>query len=113
MAGFDGVQQDAAAERMALLMEELGEALQAMGKVVRHGWLSVDPTKKQEDQTTNVNDLIRELGHVNAAMVLMDQAGDLNGDGIYEAARTKLASVQKWLHCPENIEAARRALEEL
>jgi NTP pyrophosphatase (non-canonical NTP hydrolase) len=107
---FDTVQNDAEAERLAILMEEMGEALQAMGKVIRHGWLSVDPTKKPEDQTTNQDDLTRELGHVMAALEIVAQAGDVSGKAVALSGRAKLQGIRRWMHCAENIEAADKAL---
>src|SRR5687767_13493134 len=94
---FNNVQQDPEAERLAFLMEELGESLQAMGKIVRHGWLSVDPMMKQQDQTTNRANLERELGNAAAAMALMVEAGDICGEWVIDAATDKLKSVRKWL----------------
>ncbi len=47
---FNGL-TDAQAERLALLLEELGEAQQAIGKILRHGYESMSPF--DETKTTN------------------------------------------------------------
>ncbi|MGH7166790.1 MAG: hypothetical protein ACREIS_14820 [Nitrospiraceae bacterium] len=56
-------------ERLAILMEEMGEALQAVGKILRHGYESTNPLLPGSD--TNRTDLAHELGDVSAAIQLL------------------------------------------
>ena len=94
-------------ERLALLMEELAEAIHVIGKIMRHGYDSFDPTKK--DSPENRQLLLQELGDIDAAKDMMIAAGDLV-DGIYQlepgdctlaierAKARKLHAVTKYLH---------------
>lgn len=52
----------AEAERLAILSEEMGEALQIVGKILRHGYHSYNPLKPT--RTTNRELLVQELSHV-------------------------------------------------
>jgi NTP pyrophosphatase (non-canonical NTP hydrolase) len=86
----------AEAERLALLSEELGEAQQAIGKILRHGYESVNPFV--EDGPTNREALERELGDVEAAIRLLVKATDLDGNAIVKAEVSKLQRVGAFLH---------------
>lgn len=86
----------AKAERLALLLEELGEAQQAIGKILRHGYDSFNPYKR--DAGTNRQMLERELGDVESAIRRLVHAGDLRGDAIEAASRLKDESVKPYLH---------------
>lgn len=81
-------------ERLALLLEELGEAQQAVGKVLRHGYESSRPG----GVTTNRNALERELGDVLAALELLEVSGDLRSSAVNGSTRSKLERVRKWMH---------------
>ena len=85
-------------ERLALLAEEMGEALHAIGKILRHGYESSDPTLPKDQQISNRSMLTKELGDVRAAMILLCQAADLSKDTIHYWADAKLRSVRKWMH---------------
>lgn len=88
-------------ERLALLLEELGEAVQAIGKIQRHGYGSHDPTKLvPEDQypETNRQMLEKELGDVLHAIDRMAFSVDVNFDRITDRADAKIERVQKYLH---------------
>lgn len=61
-------------ERLAWLNEELHEVGQAIGKIMRHGYDSYDPTNP--DHEGNRNDLVRELMDVLKAAQLMFLSGD-------------------------------------
>ena len=80
----------AQAERLFYLLEELGEAQQAIGKILRHGYESRDPTKAtpvfddnggqtgwRNTSPTNRELLERELGDVGRAINLLVGAEDL------------------------------------
>lgn len=62
----------AEAERLAYLLEELGEAQQAIGKILRHGYESTHPA----GGPTNRVLLENELGDIVKALILMKS--DLN-----------------------------------
>lgn len=77
-------------ERLALLSEELAEAIQAIGKIQRHGYSSYNPTLPPDKQTDNRSLLEKELGHVWHAVNRMTLAGDLNWDIIDRAGRRQI-----------------------
>ena len=86
----------AEAERLALLMEELGEAQQIIGKILRHGYESYHPNDPM--QTSNRNLLEKELGDVSVAVEMMSDKADIALDNIEEAAKSKKVKVKKYLH---------------
>lgn len=86
----------AEAERLALLLEEMGEAQQAIGKILRHGYESYSPF--DETRTTNRAALERELGDVTHAMDRMAEAGDLDSEAIDQRANVKRGAVRRYLH---------------
>lgn len=96
------VVQDPLTERLACLSEELGEAVQAIGKTSRHGldsnWLA---------GPTNREDIAREVGQVIAVAMLMVDAGDLSMEDIETGEIEKYTSIQSFLHLAENRELAR------
>lgn len=94
---FSNELSDAEAERLALLAEELGEAVQAIGKVLRHGYDSYHPDFPQGDN--NRERLEKELGDVQAAITLMVIAGDLKSSRMESAISSKLDRVHQYLHC--------------
>lgn len=94
----------AEAERLALLAEELGEAMQAIGKVLRHGYESTHP----DGGPTNREALERECGDVRHAMIRLCNEGDLSRRAIHERANAKTTSVLPYLHHQgHNVEANR------
>lgn len=68
----------AEAERLAYLIEECGEVIQAATKVLRHGYASINPNKPSDG--SNRTQLARELGDVSRALRQMLTCGDLNGN---------------------------------
>jgi NTP pyrophosphatase (non-canonical NTP hydrolase) len=87
----------AEAERLALLAEELGEATQAIGKILRHGYQSRHPL----GGPTNRQALEKELGDVRHAMIRLCDAGDLSKQHIHDMADVKALNVEKYLHHQE------------
>ncbi len=83
-------------ERLALLAEEMGEAIHVIGKVLRHGYESHNPIT--DDGLTNRRLLENELGDVRHAMIRLCEAGDLNKETIHAQAESKRTSVKRWLH---------------
>ena len=84
----------AEAERLALLLEELGEAQQVIGKILRHGYDSYHP----QGNDTNRELLENEIGDVMAAVQMMTDAGDMDRVMIESEKTDKLERVGEWLH---------------
>lgn len=84
----------AEAERLALLAEECGEVIQAIGKVLRHGFESTHP----DGGPTNRESLERECGDVYHAIWRMIGAGDIDGNGMSQRADDKAKTVVRYLH---------------
>lgn len=84
----------AEAERLALLAEECGEVIQAIGKVLRHGFESTHP----DGGPTNREALEREMGDVYHAMVRMCGTGDLDWNAVTQRADDKARSVVRYFH---------------
>jgi len=84
----------AEAERLALLAEECGEVIQAIGKILRHGYESRHP----DGGPTNREMLERELGDVYAAMDMLSDAGDTDPFAISNAMFLKKGRVRQYLH---------------
>ena len=95
MEHFNGL-SPAEAERLALLAEELGEATQAIGKILRHGYESKNPY--QMSGPTNREALERECGDVYHAICRLIGAGDIDGNGMSQRADDKSKSVVRYLH---------------
>lgn len=98
MSGFDNGLTDAETERLALLSEELAESIQAVSKILRHGFESFNPTLPEDQQITNRDALEKELGHVAHAVRRMWEACDINAERIERAAIEKRQSIGRWLH---------------
>jgi len=85
----------AEAERLALLAEEMGEAIQAVGKVLRHGYESKNPNTRGP---TNRQSLEREVADVYVAARMMFEAGDLRRLACAEHEGVKTESLKQYLH---------------
>lgn len=92
---FNGL-TPAQAERLAILLEELGEAQQAIGKILRHGYESRNP--ELSHAPTNRTDLERELGHVAHAVHRLVFGGDLSSTEIKLHGSRKAESIKQYLH---------------
>lgn len=84
----------AEAERLALLMEEMAEAQQVIGKILRHGYQSVHPNGGPNNREL----LMKELSHVNVAMSLLENAGDVDGETMEDHFTHKWFDLGQWLH---------------
>jgi hypothetical protein len=82
-------------ERLAILSEEMGEAQQIIGKILRHGYASYHPANAMD---SNVMLLIRELGDVAFAMDLMDRAKDISMTSVWNRADDKRQAIKPFLH---------------
>lgn len=91
---FNGL-SDAQEERLDLLTEELGESLQALGKVKRHGYPSGWPVGHHWQ---NKGDLERELGHVLFAISQLIATGDIDFQKVKDACAEKYRSIGPYLH---------------
>ena len=84
-------------ERLAYLAEELGEAAQAVGKILRHGFDS--------DYASNVDNLESELSDVLMAVKRMDMHGDVSMSRTLRRFNEKIrrkdadpADANRWFH---------------
>ena len=96
MKKFSNELTDAEVERLAILAEEMGEAQQIIGKILRHGYESYNPVV--DTGLTNRRMLEKELGHVQHAIERMSEARDVNDSGILDYSGAKRQSIEKWLH---------------
>ena len=83
-------------ERLAYLNEELHEVGQIIGKILRHGYESYNPTVNEWPRTTNRQLLERELGDVMRAVAMLTKNGDVNEDSILKVAEKGPPS--KYMH---------------
>lgn len=97
-------------ERLAYLMEECGEVVQIIGKILRHGYESRDPTKAtptfdpnrggqdgwRNTSPTNRELLARELGDVMRAMDMLAAAKDY--EWLTVAAAREKGPPSKYMH---------------
>lgn len=90
----------AEAERLACLAEECGEVIQAVGKILRHGYEDYSPF--DETQTTNRKHLEREIGDLSAVIDTMRFANDVSDLRIHRAANEKLTKLPRWTHHQPN-----------
>lgn len=88
-------------ERLAILDEEMHEVGQIIGKILRHGYESYNPTTSvPEDQNPIINRwlLEKELGHVLWSMQMMCAANDMNSDSIERGAKEKSERATNYFH---------------
>jgi NTP pyrophosphatase (non-canonical NTP hydrolase) len=85
---------EAEIERLAVLIEELGEAQQAAGKILRHGYDSYHP----ETYITNRCALESEMGDVLAALSILVSSGDIRSNAVETNRNEKLRRISKYLH---------------
>lgn len=77
--------------RIGLLIEELGEAAQIAGKVLRFGWANFHPDDPMA--TPNRVRLEEELGDVIAAVQILAQYEDLDLRRVYGFADEKVKNL--------------------
>lgn len=95
MDHFNGL-TPAQAERLALLAEELGESVQAIGKILRHGYESRNPFLK--NGPTNRESLEKELADVYVAARMLFDAGDLSRLSCASHEEIKTDQLKLFLH---------------
>jgi len=81
-------------ERLALLSEEMGEAQQVIGKILRHGYESCHP----DGGPRNRQLLEKEIGDVRAAISLMIRKNDIYAPALWRHESNKEQSVKPYLH---------------
>lgn len=90
---FNGL-TPAEVERLAILAEECGEVIQAIGKILRHGYESTHPN----GGLTNRRSLEKEMGDVRFAMIQLCEAGDISKINVHAWANAKRERIQPFLH---------------
>ena len=108
-SSFNGL-DPSEAERLALLLEELGEAQQAIGKILRHGYESKHPFRMSG--LTNRESLEKEIGDVKARIDLMVDSGDLELQAILDSAHEKYIKRAYLHHQSSNAAVHRRGPEQ-
>ena len=95
---FSNGLSDSQVERLAILSEELGEAQQCIGKILRHGYESYNPISPTG--MTNREELEREVGDITFAIELLTRGvmKDLSKVAIAKRAAEKSVSIERWLH---------------
>ena len=93
---FSNELSDSQLERLAILSEELGEAQQCIGKILRHGYESCNPVV--DTGMTNRRELERELGDILLVVDLLCVAQDVNDVEISRRKTAKRQSIKRWLH---------------
>jgi len=86
-------------ERLAVTLEECGEAIHMIGKTLRHGFYSTHP---DYGGITNRENLTKELGDVQAAIEILIAAGDVVQGDVHMAKVSKLERLQQFFHTYEN-----------
>jgi hypothetical protein len=85
-------------EALSLLAEELGEAVQAACKCLRHGLQARDDSSAGRPRYDNADLLAKECGDVLAAMLVCQKVG-LVPEGVAEArCQYKLRRLPPYLH---------------
>jgi hypothetical protein len=85
-------------ERLSLLLGECAEAIAIVGKILRHGYESTNPTLPLDEQRTNRSLLTQEIGDVLHAIDRLTSSCDLDADAINNARANKRDSVVRWMH---------------
>ena len=76
------------------MSEECGEVIQAIGKILRHGYTSTHPS----GGLTNRGTLMKEIGDIYIATGMMVVKKDIDEDFINRCMETKSDEVMKYLH---------------
>jgi NTP pyrophosphatase (non-canonical NTP hydrolase) len=100
MSKFSNQLSDAQVERLAILAEELGEAQQVIGKILRHGYESRNPLRDFDD-TTNRQHLERECGDILLALEMLCVADDIKSSALVRRQEAKREFIKRWLHHQE------------
>lgn len=109
MSEFSNQLSAAESERLALLVEECGEVIQAASKVLRHGYESKNPLRG-EMPPRNRENLAEELGHVLHVIDRMSLAGDVDRRQVNVSKLEKSERIGRWLHhqAPNSVDVGQR-----
>lgn len=83
-------------ERLVLLAEEAAEIIQAVSKILRHGATERHPLAPTT--TTNLDDLMKEIGHIWLAIEMLTVAGDVKQDAVVRSMYHKSHELDQYLH---------------
>lgn len=86
-------------ERLAILMEEMAEAIAIGGKILRHGYDSYNPF--DEHCTTNRVLLQEELADVMQAIEMLSKSGDINQTSLLLAIEARSKHPKGYTHHQE------------
>lgn len=82
-------------ERLSILMEEMSEATQIIGKILRHGYENYHPSDPTKSNRVLLSE---EIGHVRHIVGEMCQRGDISGFIMQASAEDKANRIKKYLH---------------
>lgn len=85
---------EAEIERLAIMAEEMGEAIQIIGKILRHGYESCHPN----GGPINRELLEMELGDVYFSMQFLWENEDISKEEVMNHANTKREGIKEYLH---------------
>jgi hypothetical protein len=85
-------------ELLGNLTEELGESQVVVGKILRHGLSSSDPTGQILGDNRSL--LVLELGDVLAIISLLNEFAITNSRALEAARIDKLKRLKRWVHDP-------------
>lgn len=83
-------------ERLAKLAEECAEVIQAVCKILRHGYESRDPT--QCGSLTNRRDLEREIADVRIAIMKLQIRGDVDAYSVDRVYFDSIGRANDYMH---------------
>ena len=98
---FNNGLSDSELERLAILSEEMGEAIQVIGKIIRHGYESKHPSCNEGPD--NRQSLEKELGDVLAIMEIMKERKDIDTLDIEHHITLKRMNIIPYLHHQEEM----------
>ncbi len=83
-------------ERLALLAEEAAELIQAIGKIIRHGYEFNNPDRVEDG--TNREQLEAEIGDVLYSIELMHENDDIDKWSVEAGCDLAIEKKPKYLH---------------
>lgn len=102
MSEFTNHLTEAEAERLAILSEECGEVIQAVSKILRHGYSSKNPHLPAGGMDNEAM-LEKEIGDVRWAVEMMTAAKDIDDDEIEGWKVSKAEKARPYLHHQEKV----------
>lgn len=87
---------EAETERLAIVIEECGEVIQAGCKILRHGYESHNPLVS--NRKTNRESLAREIGDLLHAVNRLTECNDVDARMVGDRARSKPEHIKPYLH---------------